>query len=217
MATERPSRDELEALYKTNTLEAIGKMYGVSRQAVHYWMIEYKLERRGATYKPHVPPIDLGDAIGIPTKSGDIVVVDYEDADLAEQRWLVSNGYACTTTKPHRSIHRIILSRKLGRPLNNDEVPDHKDRNPLNNRRSNLRPATTQQNVSNSRAKGGKYTKYKGVSWNKSYGKWYAYIKHNYKMRILGHFDSPDQAAETYNQAASELFGEFAALNEIQK
>ena len=43
------------------------------------------------------------------------------------------------------AVHRDVASRKLGRPLRDDEVVHHKDGNKLNNRASNLQVMTRPQ------------------------------------------------------------------------
>ena len=108
------------------------------------------------------------------------------------------------------ALHSIILSVAL---------VDHIDGNGLNNQRSNLRPATKQQNSFNARkCRKKRHSKYKGVSINNSGGKkWKAYICKDYKLIHLGYFDTEDQAALVYNEAAKQLFGEFAHLNDVSK
>ena len=58
-------------------------------------------------------------------------------------------------------------------------------------------------------------SKYKGVSWDESRGKWAAQISVDCKSKRLGRFKSEEEAAKTYNKAASELHGEYAFLNEV--
>ena len=90
---------------------------------------------------------------------------------------------------------------------------DHKDGNGLNNRRANLRRATTRQNNQNQRKQGGLSTKYKGVSWHKFGRKWECYIGINEHRRHLGVFAHEEDAARAYDEAAKRLFGEFARTN----
>jgi hypothetical protein len=76
-----------------------------------------------------------------------------------------------------------------------------------------LRLATHQQNQFNRRAAAGSKSKYKGVLPVNS--KWKAGITKDGKHTILGYFDTEDQAAIAYNEAAALLFGEFAHLNQL--
>lgn len=83
----------------------------------------------------------------------------------------------------------------------------------LDNRRSNLRCATIEQNNSNA-ADRSRRSKYRGVYWQKNAGKWIAQIPEAGKIRHLGIFDDELlSAAEAYDQAATALRGEFARLN----
>ena len=55
--------------------------------------------------------------------------------------------------------------------------------------------------------------KYKGVCWCEDRGKWLAQITKGGTYRYLGRFDDEIDAAEAYDNAARELFGEHAFLN----
>jgi hypothetical protein len=54
---------------------------------------------------------------------------------------------------------------------------------------------------------------YKGVSWYPKLQKWIAQICKDYKKYNLGYFKEEYDAAQAYNFAAFEMFGEFARLN----
>lgn len=95
-------------------------------------------------------------------------------------------------------------------------MTDHINHDGLDNRRANLRPATTAQNSHNSRPQSGSSSKYKGVSWVGWAGKWRAVIVPSGRARQLGFFDSEEEAAIVYNAAAQELYGEYAYLNEVR-
>lgn len=68
------------------------------------------------------------------------------------------------------------------------------------------------QNQFNSRARRGT-SRYKGVSWNKTYQKWQAYIFYKGKNRNLGSFNSEEEAAKVYDKVAKQYFGEFVFTN----
>ena len=105
-------------------------------------------------------------------------------------------------------MHALILPQPSGL------IADHEDRNGLNNRRGNLRPATSSQNMQNrkkmSRARHSQYT---GVSFQR--GKFTASFGVEGRQIFLGCFDSEIEAARAYNEAAQKHFGEFAVLNEL--
>ena len=84
---------------------------------------------------------------------------------------------------------------------------DHKNGDPLDNRRKNLRVCTHRQNCQGRRPNKNCLSKYKGVSWFK--GKWTAMINQKY----LGRFDNEINAAKAYDEKAKELYGEYAYIN----
>jgi hypothetical protein len=93
---------------------------------------------------------------------------------------------------------------------------DHRDRNGLNNRRSNLRPATRQQQQANHKKhRDGITSRYRGVSLHKTSKKFRAAIVFNDKQKHLGLFVNEEDAARAFNKAATEYFGEFASLNDV--
>lgn len=92
---------------------------------------------------------------------------------------------------------------------------DHRDRNKLNNRIENLRPCTSSQNKGNIQLLPTNTSGYRGVSLNSRSQKWHAQIKIHGNQTYLGRFDTPEEAALVYNEAAIEHFGEFAFLNNV--
>jgi hypothetical protein len=102
-------------------------------------------------------------------------------------------------------LHRLILPNK--------NRIDHKNGNGLDNRMSNLRPATGKQNVRNQRKRRRGYSKFKGVSWDKRRNKWIAQIGVNSRHLFLGYHLSEKAAAKAYDVAAREHYGEFACVN----
>lgn len=93
-------------------------------------------------------------------------------------------------------------------------VIDHINGIKHDNRWENIRAVTQQQNSCNQRKmRTGKTSIYKGVSWDAARGLWYAYIRHNGKMKNLGCYARECNAAQVYNFYAESLFGEFAGLS----
>lgn len=153
--------------------------------------------------------------------SDKVVLVDDEDyEELVKHTWrLDRQGY------PHRSTSRYCrdtkkkISRSIGlhRQIMGfpDSGIDHRDRNPLNNTRENLRIATGSQNNANKIKQSNNPHQYKGVHRHPRSPKWQASIRYNKKSIYLGMHECPKEAAKAYNKKAVELFGEFACLNEV--
>lgn len=111
-----------------------------------------------------------------------------------------------------RQIGRIILARKLGRPLRKDEYCDYVDHNQFNCRRSNLRVATATQIRQHRRTFKNNISGYKGVVYVKRDKVWKARIWVNGRQIWLGKFDSKYDAHIARCEAAILYHGEFACL-----
>jgi len=140
-------------------------------------------------------------------------VVDDQDFAVAKHKWYVipseAKPKAISTTINGKSypMSRIILQDFIS------EVIDHEDRDPYNNQRYNLRPATRKQNAQNHGLSTQNTSGFKGVSWSKHHNRWWARIKVNQKFIHLGYYVDPIYAAKAYDRRAKEFFGEFAYLN----
>lgn len=91
---------------------------------------------------------------------------------------------------------------------------DHKDTNRSNNAFANLRLATYNENLANASISKRNTTGKKGVTFDKSRGKFRAQIMVAGKRQSLGMFLSLDDASDAYDRAALALSGSFALTNE---
>lgn len=142
-----------------------------------------------------------------------MALVDDDDYEwLSAFKWQAhKEGYAARATQhpvdPAKKrtvlMHREILGLGFADPR---EV-DHRDNNPGNNQRSNLRIATRSENNSNRSIGKRNKSGFKGVY--RSGNKWKAGISKDGKNRHLGSFDTPEEAHNAYRNAAKELYGEF--------
>lgn len=103
-------------------------------------------------------------------------------------------------------LHNFIMS-------NTNKIIDHKDGNGLNNRRENLRVATSAQNRANSRIPITNTTGFKGVCYNKTSRLYVVDITVNGVSHSGGGFKNVLLAAKKYNEMAIKYLGEFAYLN----
>lgn len=142
------------------------------------------------------------------SNSDKLVEVDEQDyMFFLLTNWnLAPNGYARMSALPNTPMH-IYLAHQMG--IQGDV--DHKDRNPLNNRRGNLRAATHSNNMSNRTSRNA--SGYRGVTWHNGNQKYRATIYKGRRCIHLGCFDDPKEAAKAYDKSARLLHGAFAILN----
>ncbi len=143
--------------------------------------------------------------------SGEISIVDDDVFDgLSRWKWSLSgHGYAARTSWSAGKATTVYMHREIaGTPKG--FFTDHIDGNKLNNRRGNLRIVSPSQNQANRSSIAGKSTA-KGV---KVRGRAFASsIRVQGKDIWLGTYETEDEAAYVYDQAAMQIFGECARLN----
>lgn len=140
-----------------------------------------------------------------------VALIDNEDYErVSKIKWHFEHGYARHKGK-HGSLylHRVILGVDKGNEI------DHINGNTLDNRKENLRICSRTENCRNMRAhKDSIYSKYKGVSYNKTLGYWTADIRIGNK-KIKKYAKSEKEAIIIYNNLARIYHGEFARLNVV--
>ena len=130
-------------------------------------------------------------------------MIDLDDVDKVKSyRWgLITLNYVRNTKIG--LLHRFIMN------CPDDMMVDHINHNPLDNRKSNLRIVTNQQNSMNKGLQSNNTSGYPGVYWSKTENKWYARIKVNGEIIYLGYFGNKEAAIEARKQAEIEYFGEY--------
>jgi hypothetical protein len=143
---------------------------------------------------------------------GKFAMVDDEDYEyLNRHKWYFEKGYAARKEGVIRGkityMHRVIMQTPDGMDT------DHINGNKLDNRRENLRVCTHAQNTRNRNYQINNTSGYKGVSFDKSRNKWHVAIKVNGLHINKGRYDTVEEAARAYDEAARYYFGEYAGLN----
>jgi hypothetical protein len=144
-----------------------------------------------------------------------VILIDAADVELLRLCW------HATSTKRKHSYARVNLGGRscylhhvIAGDASRDVHIDHINRNPLDNRRSNLRRVSRAQNRANGGPRSDKLTsKFKGVAWRRRDRRWIASISVNGRTKHIKSFRDEKAAALAYDAAAKELWGEFAYLN----
>lgn len=158
---------------------------------------------------------DLTGEFGIGyTLKGEEFYFDLEDYDLIRDYcWSINkNGYVVSIDKDTRKtilLHRIVIN------CQDNLMPDHihGKGTRYDNRKSNLRIATKQQNGMNAALSKNNTSGVTGVIWHKRDNVWQARIKVNYKYIHLGYFNSFEDAVKARKEAEEKYFGEFSYDN----
>lgn len=151
----------------------------------------------------------------IPLNTGAHALIDWADEELCRGfPWhQTAAGYVqAQRGNLYLYLHRLIAG------AGPDELVDHINQDPLDNRTCNLRIATKGENAANrgaDRRRLGTSSRHKGVSWRKNRNCWGAYIHVDGKTRYLGSFVTEEEAAQAYNAAALATWGAFARLNDV--
>jgi hypothetical protein len=138
------------------------------------------------------------------------LVDDIDSTSVNLYDWRLQEVKHCSYAVAAINKKPVLMHHYL---LGNTNRTDHRDGNGLNNCRSNLRSATHQQNMQNSRKhKMTTSSKYKGVYWDVAKQLWVAKIICN-GIRYRKMLHSEIEAAKIYDAMAIELHGEFACIN----
>lgn len=121
------------------------------------------------------------------------LTVDVADVPLVSgRRWYLSKGYPASHTKrgaPLLYLYNLLLPHGVGLEV------DHRDGNPLNNRRANLRLVTHAQNQTNVFRRGREHLRGIRFRRDRKAHPWAARATLNGREFSLGHFGSREEAA----------------------
>lgn len=134
------------------------------------------------------------------TRKGEKFYIDIEDYDeVSKYTWCLDRyGYVVSGNVKGKNIklHRFIMK------LEDNETIDHIKQRLFDNRKSELRICTNQENLMNRK-------NVNGYKWDEQRNKYQAKIMINYKSIHIGSYDTEEEARLAYCTKAIELFGEF--------
>lgn len=147
--------------------------------------------------------------IGWTTNTNKEFYFDLEDYDkIKDYCWMTGisgTGYTSLVAYDSDSKKQIKMAWLFG-----FKGFDHIDRNPLNNRRSNFRPATNSENSRNSSLSSRNTSGIIGVSWIKDKQEWLAQIGFNNTNHRIGSFVVKEDAIRARLEAEAKYHGDFA-------
>lgn len=130
-------------------------------------------------------------------------------------------GYKCYNIRNEnktyfKTIHRLVAIAFLENNNNLDFV-NHINKDKKNNKVDNLEWCNSRENNTHMKLSFSKSSKYVGVYFDKSRGKYYSTIKFNGKQNFLGIFTIEEEARDAYNNALikNNLTNRYASNNSI--
>lgn len=155
-------------------------------------------------------------SVAVPLSKGQHAKIDKEDVWILKYKWHASwqptakTYYAYRTMNGRKkAMHRVLLDPPDGMDVH------HRNGNGLDNRRSNIVVCTRGQNLA-ARPGWGRYPKgvvFRAERTGKGQACYEAKISIEGRKIYLGRRDTPEEAGRLYDEAAKELYGEFASLN----
>jgi hypothetical protein len=151
----------------------------------------------------------------LPLTRSKVALLDDEDFERASRhKW-----YAMVVRQRKREFwyaastidRKVVLLHRFLLDAPNSHVVDHRNNDGLDCQRTNMRLATRSQNNANREGYGGDQSPFKGVYLASK--KWKALICANGDHIKLGLYETAEEAAAAYDEAARALFGEFACVN----
>jgi len=160
--------------------------------------------------------------IGYASNNNDLFMFDKEDYNLLKQHTWYSMKYKymrtsistkdnneCVISKKLVLMHQYIM-REHGLFTSENQIVDHINGNPFDNRKENLRVATMSQNKMNSKIYKNNTSGCKGVTFRKKDKKYVAHISVNRNVIRLGTFDSFEDARDARLKAEQKYFKQYA-------
>jgi len=160
-----------------------------------------------------------GDVVKMYDAKDKMFLIDIEDLDkVLEYCWTVnSRGYVVSATRADKGKKGLRLHRYLMDCTDTKLVVDHINHNPSDNRKTNLRVCTQQQNMFNQRPKKQNKTGVRGIRFIAQINKWETRFNFDGKERAVGYFDNLADAIALRKQYEEKYYGEFSCKEQFYK
>ncbi len=141
------------------------------------------------------------------TNYNGFAIVDAEDYEhISQFKW---NRSSSGKGVPRTGGSSLNISNLI---LQTNKIVDHINRNPLDNRKKNLRLASRSQNNCNTSLYKNNTSGIKGVHFRKDNSKWTAYIQKKGNFIYLGQFDTKEEAIKARNEVTIKYHGRFGTI-----
>lgn len=175
--------------------------------------LKHKINNNFSTY---TNKYDLSKKYGIGyTKNNEPFYFDKEDYDkIKKYSWSCHSNnekYIITTKKKDNGKYeRIFMHNLIMNNINKENIIDHKNRKPNDNRKNNLRIVTHSQNIMNTKLYSNNKSGVKGVYLSND-NKWKAYITFKKNRIHLGTYEDKNEAIKARLKKEYELFGKYSS------
>lgn len=150
-----------------------------------------------------------GDKLLIFPSKGGLILADASDYEsLSKYSWCIDRrGYAVARINGKiQSMHRFLLCGNC----RDDRYVDHIDRDPLNNRRGNLRLCEPKENMRNIGVSKSNKVGHLGIRMTKD-GKYNVRIVADRVEHHIGNYETLEEAIKARHEAEDKYHGEFAS------
>lgn len=140
-------------------------------------------------------------------KTRHVSLIDLEDVEYVEKySWCIRSRKYVGRLENKRNflLHRALID------CPDDKIVDHINKNPLDNRKKNLRICDYQKNFFNSKRKSSNVSGFTGVGFDRKSNKWRAKITKNGKNINLGFYSDKEDAIKARLEGEKKYFKEFA-------
>lgn len=196
----------LKAYKNGESVASLAKMYNIDRRTIQKWLSKYNIADNfsGRFSQKYEIQDDIA-YIYIKDKSSfQKAIIDAEDVDKCKEIgiWSLTKAGYIINCKTGIYLHRYIMN------CPNDLEIDHVHHNLLDNRKSQLRFATSSQQKMNTKRRKDNTSGHRGVYFDTDRQKWAVHLKDGDK-RIAKRFNSYEDAVKYCEIKLDEIHQEF--------